>query len=111
MSSEKEKAIDKIKKLLRMRRGGTPGEIETALCTKLDEERKQQEDEAGLIFIGRQVALRKEYMGAHFGRLKEYSTAPDGDAEAAKYAGYVAGRATEIRSGIGSSGRATLLLS
>lgn len=32
MSYEREQALDKIKKLLRMKRGGTPAEIETALA-------------------------------------------------------------------------------
>lgn len=73
------------------------------ICSKLHEQRKLHINEAALIFIGRQVALRKEYMRSNFGETESESTTPDGDADAAKYAGYIAGRATEIRSGIGSS--------
>jgi hypothetical protein len=81
------------------------------LCSKLDEQRKQQQlSEAGLVFVGRQVALRTEYERAHFGESKQQSSLPDGDADAAKVAGYLAGRSTEIRSGIGSNGQASLLL-
>lgn len=80
------------------------------LFTKLDEQRKLHANEEGLIFIGRQVALRQEYMRSSFGETKESDAKPDGDAEAAHYVGYLAGRATEIRSGIGSSGQARLLL-
>jgi hypothetical protein len=81
------------------------------LCAKLGEQRRQQVNEAGIILLDRQVALRKAYTQSTFGATESYNAEPDGDAEAAKYAGYAAGRATEIRSGIGRSGQATLLLS
>lgn len=81
------------------------------LCSKLREQRESCVNEAGLILLGRQVELRKEYVQSTFGETHGQDTTPDGDAAAAKYAGYLAGRQTEIRSGIGSSGRATLLLS
>jgi len=80
------------------------------LCSKLSAQRKLHVNEAGLIFIGRQVALREEYTNSTFGKPDQSSTVPDGDAKAAEWAGYVAGRKTEIRSGLGTSGQATLLL-
>lgn len=79
------------------------------LCTKL-QERNQCINEAGLILIDRQVALRKEYERSLFGEVGTHDTTPERGALAAKRAGYLAGRVTEIRSGLGSSGQATLLL-
>jgi len=80
------------------------------LCTKLNEQRVQQVNEAGLILLDRLFARREDYRQAHFGKLRNHDTKPDTDANAAKYAGYLAGRQTEIRTGLGSSGQATLLL-
>lgn len=76
------------------------------LCTKLDEARTEQVNEAGLILIGRAVALRKEYEQKTFGDTKEHSAVPASDSKAAKYAGYVEGKKTEIRSGVGAGSAA-----
>lgn len=81
------------------------------LCSKLNAQRVAQVNEAGLIQLDRQVALRKDYERSTFGELGTHDTTPDCDASAAKRAGFAAGRETEIRSGIGHNGQATLLLS
>ena len=53
----------------------------------------------GLVAVDRAVARRNTYM-EQFGKTTSKSTEPDGDASAAKWAGYQAGRETEIRKGV-----------
>jgi hypothetical protein len=79
------------------------------LCSKLDEQRKQQVSGEGLIFVGRALARRENYL-QRFGKLGSQDTTPDADATAASLAGYMAGRDTEIRSGITNNGIAAPLL-
>lgn len=78
--------------------------------TKLEEQYKQQVNESGLIFIGRQVALRDDYMRATWGETTGENLKPDSDASAAENAGFVAGRKTEIRAALAPSGQARLQL-
>jgi len=80
------------------------------LCSKLDEQRTGQVTGTGLILLDRALARRDAYCKAQYPNSKSTSSKPDGDADAAKYAGYVAGRKTEIRSGLAPTGQATLLL-
>jgi hypothetical protein len=80
------------------------------ICSKLDEQKVQQVSEPGLILVGRGVARRDEYMKKEFGEVDDHSTVPDGDAKAAKLAGYFAGRKTNIRTGLSNNGTATPLL-
>ena len=74
------------------------------ICVKLRARQpKPVEGEPGLVLINAALARRDSYITKHFGQLKESGVEPDGDAEDAKHAGYRAGLATEIRSGLGSS--------
>jgi hypothetical protein len=80
------------------------------IYSKLDEQRRQQVNQQGLILIGREVARRDEYMKRVWGDTKDHNAVPDCDATAAKLAGYQAGRETEIRAGLTKTGQATNLL-
>jgi Protein of unknown function (DUF2786) len=80
------------------------------LSTKLCEQREQQVNEAGLIRLDRHLALRADYEKANFGSLGTHNTTPDCDAMAAKRAGFVAGRATQIPLGLGPTGQPKLLI-
>lgn len=81
------------------------------ICSRLDEQRKQQVSGEGLILIGRQLARREQYLQQHFPKTESVDITPDADATAASLAGYSAGRDTEIRSGLTHNGTATPLLS
>ena len=80
------------------------------LCQKLDEQRAKEVGGVGLIRLDQQVARRDDYMKNNFGETKTQDMKCDSDAKAAQYAGFIAGRKTEIRSGLDgpASGRAEL---
>jgi hypothetical protein len=80
------------------------------VCTKLDEARKSQVNEAGIVLIGKAVVRRDEYMKKNFGEIGEKNIVPDDDANASRVAGLLAGRETEIRSGLTGTGKAAMLL-
>jgi len=65
----------------------------------------------GLIRADRALERRKQYIQQHWGDLKSASVEPDDDASKARWLGYQAGRATEIRSGVesGSAGQTEAL--
>ncbi len=48
----------------------------------------------------RALVRRNEYIAKNFGEMESKSAAPDGDAAAALYRGWLAGRATKIHSGV-----------
>ena len=74
------------------------------LCGKL-RDRQPEVQQAGIIRADRALARRNQYIAEHFGELDSESVKPDGDAAQARYRGWLAGRATEIRSGVkGSDG-------
>jgi len=67
------------------------------LAAKLEEAR-QKEAGVGLIHIDRAIQLRKDYLAKLFPNAKDAPLEPDdSDAAAAKYAGVLAGRDTQIR--------------
>jgi hypothetical protein len=71
------------------------------LGAKLKEQRDRNTPSGpGLVRLERAVERRKLYMEQTFGATTTQDSTPDSDAEAAKYAGYLAGRDTEIRSGV-----------
>jgi hypothetical protein len=79
------------------------------LSQKLEEQRRADapENEPGLVRLEHAVARRKDYMAKHFGPTETASAAPDTDADAAKIAGWRAGRDTEIRGGVKDAERAS----
>ena len=70
------------------------------LCQKLYERQPLTEQQPGLIRADRALERRKQYIQQHWGDLKSASVEPDDDASKARWLGYQAGRATEIRSGV-----------
>jgi hypothetical protein len=52
---------------------------------------------------------RNDYVSQHIGKTTSDSAVPDGDAAAAKYHGYIAGRQTEIRPGVSGSNQAATI--
>lgn len=143
----KDEAIEKIKKLLRMQRGGTPGEVENALRLAQEIADKHSVDLNGVdpdaeaqrpishesiihgarvqfeckyaalivraffhVPVDRGLERRKAYVEEHFGKLDQASIEPNGDAEAAKWRGYLAGRQTEIRKGVNYEAQQGLLI-
>lgn len=73
------------------------------LAAKLRDRQPKPEQKPGLIATERQLQRRQDYITKHFGDLKKNNAAPDDDADAARYAGIMAGRETEIRSGVTGS--------
>jgi len=69
------------------------------LCQKL-RDRQPQMQEAGIVLADRALARRDDYIAKNWGQLKTSKATPDGDASAARYRGWLAGRATEIHSGV-----------
>lgn len=67
------------------------------LGTKLRERQPARVAGPGLMRIERSLARRDVYLKKHFPAIVHESARPDGDADAAKYRGYLAGRDTEIR--------------
>ena len=82
------------------------------LSSKLDAERKTATvpDSSALVRIEQAVTRRNNYMEQTFGETRKEGCAPEGDAGKAKWAGFLAGRDTEIRQGVGSNERNSLLL-
>jgi hypothetical protein len=70
------------------------------LCQKLRERQPLKEQQPGLIRAERSLIRRNDYIRDHWGELKQTSVAPDNDSAQARYRGYLAGRNTEIRSGV-----------
>ncbi len=82
------------------------------LCTKLDKQKQQQVSAASndalkqaIVLVERGLARREAYVKKEFGETGEHKTTPDGDATAAKNAGFNAGMATNIRSGLSPAAR------
>ena len=69
------------------------------LCQKLHA-RQPQTQEAGVVRAERGLARRNQYITEHFGELGSTSAKPDSDSAAARHRGWLAGRATEIHSGV-----------
>jgi hypothetical protein len=77
------------------------------LSNKLYEQRKVTSTEAGLVLVGRAVALRKAYVDKTWPNNQDFDLDPDdSDAHAARWAGLQAGRNTEIRGGVGAGSAA-----
>lgn len=75
------------------------------LCHKLDARRKASlPSENAIMVLGKALTERKQYLALHYGELKQQSSVPDGDAQLAKYRGFIAGQETEINPGIGAPG-------
>ncbi|HXI72322.1 MAG TPA: DUF2786 domain-containing protein [Verrucomicrobiae bacterium] len=70
------------------------------LCQKLYERQPVTDQQPGLVRTERSLARRNEYISQHFGELNSSSAKPDGDAAQARQRGWLAGRATEINSGV-----------
>lgn len=68
------------------------------VCSKL-KERQPAEQPAGIVLAGRGLIRRDQYIAERW-ELKSCDVEPDGDASAARWAGFVAGKETEIRSGV-----------
>ena len=73
------------------------------LCQKLHD-RQPQPQQAGIILADRALARRNQYVADNFGELGSTDAKPDGDAAEARHRGWLAGRATEIRSGVKYAG-------
>lgn len=79
------------------------------LCAKLRERQPpvvEAAQQAGIVLADR----KRDYVAKHFGEMKSESVEPDGDAQAAKYAGWLAGRATEIRPAVTGGPEGRLML-
>ncbi len=68
------------------------------ICQKLAA--RQPEQMPGIVKTDRQLQRRNQYIEQHWGKLNETSVEPDGDATEAKHRGWLAGKQTEIRSGV-----------
>ena len=75
------------------------------ICSKLSELQKKDETGPGLVKLDRVLA----YINEHFPDLKKSTAVPKDDSAIAKYRGYVAGRQTNIRSGVTDAGTAEAL--
>ena len=71
--------------------------------SKLRERQPKAVNQAGLVLVDRALARRDKYVEDNFGALRDVETALTGNAEKAKLEGWLAGRDTEIRSGLGST--------
>lgn len=76
------------------------------IVTKLRERQPKPAGQVGLVAVDRALDRRNRYIAARYGNLSGVDMEPDGDADAAKRAGFAAGRATEIRAGV-QGGHAT----
>lgn len=70
------------------------------LWVKLAEQEAPQVQEPGLVAVDRRLQRRKDYIKENFGGLTSHSVVPGSDASKSRHAGYLAGRATEIRKGV-----------
>jgi len=70
--------------------------IYTGLCHKLHVER-QQVTGTGLMRLDQQLVRRDQYLKNTFGETEKKDVGYDGGADGSRYAGYAAGRRTEIR--------------
>jgi hypothetical protein len=70
------------------------------LCQKLHEQRKAEVTGVGLVRLDQAVARRDQYLKAHWPDAGTRKMEQHSDASAAKWAGWVEGRKTEIRSGL-----------
>jgi hypothetical protein len=77
------------------------------ICSKLRELEPPPEQTTALVASGRALVA---YIEQHWGKLTSDDIRPDGDAAAAKYRGYIAGRQTEIRKAVNSDTRQQPLL-
>ena len=78
------------------------------LCSKLHERQPpvvEAVQQAGLVLADR----KRDYVAKHFGEMTSSSVRPDGDATAATHAGYLAGRATELRPAVEGATEGRLL--
>lgn len=80
------------------------------IFAKLHAAQCQQVSEAGLVLLGKAVTERKAYLDRHWPNNREVDAKCDSDATAAANAGYLAGKDTEIRTGLTHQGSAAPLL-
>jgi len=80
------------------------------ICTKLEEQKQRQVSGEGLVLVGRAVARRDQYLKDHWPNAGTSDTTPDSDAKVSKYAGFLAGQDTEIRTGLADSGKVAPML-
>ncbi len=74
----------------------------SGLCQKL-RERKPEPTEPGIVRADQALARRNQYIADHFGELESQSAKPESASAKAHYRGWLAGRATEILSGLEGS--------
>ncbi len=79
------------------------------LSQKLRARQPAADPQPGIVAVDRQLQRRRDYIAAHFGELESQSAAPGNAAAAARYAGYLAGQRTEIRSGVPGNASASQL--
>lgn len=73
------------------------------LATKLEQEKRAHTDEAALVFVGRALELRKQYVQKHWPRAEDVALEEDdSDAHASGLAGVRAGQNTNIRPAVGA---------
>jgi hypothetical protein len=76
------------------------------LCSKLDEQKQaqlKQAPAAALVLLDRGLALREQWIKDNVGEVRDSDTTPGDGAAAAKNAGFIAGRNTEIHQGISAT--------
>lgn len=71
--------------------------------------RQPMVNEAGLVHVGNALQRRRDYMQENFGDTTTEDHHTDHDADAARCRGFLAGRETEIRSGMTGAGERRLL--
>jgi hypothetical protein len=74
------------------------------LCSKLAaQQQKGEVGQFGILRLDQAKTLLTSYITNFFGETEQQSGIPNGDAKKAQYQGFLAGRATEIRNGVGVS--------
>lgn len=81
--------------------------IYQGLCQKLHEQRVVEVSGEGLLVLDRREIQRRDYMKNTFGETGRKDMKATDDSSAAKQAGWIAGRKTEIRSGLEKATEAT----
>lgn len=73
------------------------------IWSKLKERQPKPIQQPGIVPVNHALARRNDYIAKLFGKLAGTDVKPDGDADKAEHLGWLAGRATEIRSGLGNT--------
>lgn len=97
----REWATRKRKRRLRNRQAFMWG-MYLGLAAKLRERQPEVVQEPGIVLLNRGLARCNAYIAARW-ELKSENIQPDGKADRSRYAGYIAGQETEIRSGVKGS--------